>query len=69
MEKKDDTEIISDDEMMNLLHAAKKRDKEATLKLVDLYKEDIQRISRYIYLPTEDVVSMIIVEFLEILYK
>jgi hypothetical protein len=46
MEKKDDREIISDDEMMNLLHAAKKRDKEATLKLIDIYKEDLQRISR-----------------------
>ncbi|MCM3131012.1 helix-turn-helix domain-containing protein [Paenibacillus sp. PDC88] len=52
---------------MELIVAAKNKDSEAILKLVELFKPDIQRISRYTYLPQEDVCSEIIVEFLEFL--
>ncbi|XOI98812.1 helix-turn-helix domain-containing protein [Paenibacillus polymyxa] len=67
MEEKNDKSVISEDEFTKLLTAAKNKDPEAILKLLELYKADIQKLSRYIYLPAEDVASEIIVEFLELL--
>lgn len=65
MEAKNDPGVISDDEFLNLLHKAKENDAEATLKLIELFKWDILRTSKYIYMPLEDAVSNIILEFLE----
>ncbi|UQZ34831.1 hypothetical protein C2I18_15620 [Paenibacillus sp. PK3_47] len=67
MEKKDDQPIISDDEFIELLEGAKHKDPEAMLKLIELYKEDILRVSKYIRLPLEDAVSTIVLEFLELI--
>ncbi|MFC3749426.1 hypothetical protein [Paenibacillus sp. GCM10012306] len=65
METKDDPGIIPDREILELLRAAKQRNTEAMLRLINLYEEDILRISKFIHLPEEDAVSTIILEFLE----
>ncbi|WP_337035088.1 hypothetical protein [Paenibacillus illinoisensis] len=65
MEKENDPRIITDSELLGLIEAAKKRDPAAMLKLIELYKEDIVRISNFIYMPTEDAISAITLEFLE----
>lgn len=67
MEKKNDTKVISDREFMNLLQAVKQNDDQAILQLIDLYKDDIKRISQYIYMPQEDAISTIILEFMEVI--
>ncbi|WP_025690352.1 hypothetical protein [Paenibacillus zanthoxyli] len=65
MEAKNDTAAISDIEFMKLLQAAKQKDPQAVIQLIDLYKNDILRISKYVHLAKEDAVSTIILEFLE----
>lgn len=67
MEKKNDSTVISDREFMSLLQAAKQNDDQAILQLIDLYKDDIKRISQYIYMPQEDAISTIILEFMEVI--
>jgi hypothetical protein len=69
MEKETDSNVISDREFLNLLEAAKRRNPDAILQLVDLFKEDILNVSRYIHLPTEDAVSTITLEFLELIQR
>lgn len=69
METKDDSKIISDDQLLKLLNAAKKKEAEAMLQLIDLYIDDILRISKFIYLPEEDAISAIILEFLELIQE
>ncbi|WP_339221189.1 helix-turn-helix domain-containing protein [Paenibacillus sp. FSL H8-0332] len=68
MQKKIASEPITNNEFLNLLQAARNKDSDATLKLLELYKPDILRLSRFIYLPEEDVTSEIVLEFLEIIY-
>ncbi|WHX50249.1 hypothetical protein QNH46_06175 [Paenibacillus woosongensis] len=46
---------------------ARQNDKESTLKLIELYKGDILRVSKYIHTSEEDAVSDIILEFLELI--
>lgn len=65
MEAKNDTEIIPDSEFLDLLQLAKQNDPESTLQLIELFKGDILRLSKFIHMPQEDAVSQIIVEFLE----
>ncbi|GIO98638.1 hypothetical protein ABES58_32795 [Paenibacillus lautus] len=67
MEKKNDPKVISDREFMTLLQAAKQNDDQAILQLIDLYKDDILRISQYIYMPQEDAISTIVLEFMEVI--
>ncbi|MCW3795405.1 hypothetical protein OM416_27740 [Paenibacillus sp. LS1] len=69
MEKKNDNPIITDRELLRLIEAAKQKDTLAMLKLIELYKEDIVRISNFIYMPTEDAISAITLEFLESILK
>ncbi|HBF2207824.1 hypothetical protein [Paenibacillus aceti] len=69
MEKENDSTIISDGELLDLLFAAKQRDPDAMLQLIDIYKGDILRISKFIQLPKEDAVSIITLEFLEFIQK
>ncbi|MEK4159395.1 MULTISPECIES: helix-turn-helix domain-containing protein [Paenibacillus] len=69
MEKKDDTEIIPDGEFLELVRAAKKKDPDAMLRLIQLYKEDIVKLSKFIHLPQEDAVSQIVLEFLECILR
>ncbi|MBT2288990.1 hypothetical protein J7E73_07555 [Paenibacillus albidus] len=47
------------------MNAARQQDPEAMLQLIELFKEDILRLSKVIYMPEEDVVSEIVLEFLE----
>ncbi|MHA6533404.1 hypothetical protein [Paenibacillus sp. BAC0078] len=67
METQNDPPIISDFELLELLQAAKQKDTFAMLKLIEIYNEDILRISEYIKMPKEDAISAIIVEFLDLL--
>ncbi len=67
MEAQNDPRVVPDDEFLNLLQRAKQNDAEAILKLIDLYKGDIMRVSKYIHSPNEDAVSDIILEFLELI--
>ncbi|WP_438496216.1 hypothetical protein [Paenibacillus sp. IHBB 3054] len=67
METKNDSAIISDCEFMKLLQGAKQKNPEAMIKLIDLYKEDILQLSKYIHLPKEDAISLITLEFLELI--
>ncbi|MEF2967680.1 helix-turn-helix domain-containing protein [Paenibacillus sp. M1] len=69
MEAQNDPRVVPDDEFLNLLQKAKQNDPEAVMKLIELYKGDIMRVSRYIHSPTEDAVSDIILEFLELIKK
>lgn len=64
MEAEDDQRAIPDDEFLTLLHKARQNDEEATLKLIDLFKGDILKVSKYIHKSEEDAVSDIIVELL-----
>ena len=66
MEKKNDPKVISDREFMILLKAKQNED-QAILQLIDLYKDDIMRISQYIYMPQEDAISTIVLEFMEVI--
>ncbi|MEC0106957.1 hypothetical protein P4H27_08405 [Paenibacillus taichungensis] len=65
MEEKDAQTFIRDSEFVSILGAAKDKDAESILLLIDLFKEDIKHISRYIRLPEEEAASEIICEFLE----
>ncbi|OBA07234.1 hypothetical protein A9P44_10200 [Paenibacillus polymyxa] len=69
MEAKNDSEVISDRELLKLLSAAKQKDTQAILQIIDLFKEDILRISQFIYLQNEDAISAITLEFLEFILK
>ncbi len=68
MEEKAHSTPITDDELLNLIAAARNKDPEATLRLIEMYMPDILRLSKYIPLPVEDVTSEIIVEFLELIH-
>lgn len=67
MEAQNAPRDVPDDEFLNLLQLAKQNDEEAILKLIDLFKGDILRVSKYIYTSEEDAVSDIILEFLEMI--
>jgi hypothetical protein len=67
MEKKNDSTIIPDRKLLRLIQAARQKDTAAMMKLIELYKEDIRRVSNFIYLPTEDSISAITLEFLELI--
>lgn len=64
MEKKNDSTIIPDSQFVALLEATKNNDQEATMQLIELFKADIVKSSKYIHLPQEEAVASIIVEFL-----
>ncbi|KKO54047.1 helix-turn-helix domain-containing protein [Paenibacillus sp. DMB20] len=65
METKNDLAIIPDSELLSLQQAAKDGDQEAMLQLIDMFKDDMIRLSRFIRLPEEDAVGEMIVELLE----
>ena len=65
MEEKNDTEIITDSEFLDLLRSARQDDPESMLELIELFKGDFLRLSKFIHMPQEDAISQIIVEFLE----
>ncbi|MGC6589112.1 helix-turn-helix domain-containing protein [Paenibacillus sp. Dod16] len=65
MEEKNASTIISDHEFLILLQAAKQKDSEAMLQIIELFRGDIENISRTIRIPREDALSHIITELLE----
>ncbi|MDH6674964.1 hypothetical protein M2277_005663 [Paenibacillus sp. LBL] len=65
MEEKNDSAIITDHEFLILLQAAKQKDPEAMLRIIELFQGDIENISRTIRIPREDALSHIITELLE----
>ncbi|GGF93854.1 helix-turn-helix domain-containing protein [Paenibacillus aceti] len=67
MEAQNAPRDVPDDEFLRLLQLAKQNDDEAILKLIDLFKGDILRVSKYIYTSEEDAVSDIILELLEMI--
>lgn len=67
MEAENDPRVIPDDEFLKLLQQAKQNDAESTLKLIELFKGDIMRVSKFIHTSEEDAVSDIILEFLEMI--
>ncbi|MEK4061492.1 MULTISPECIES: hypothetical protein [Paenibacillus] len=69
MENKDDAEMITDRQILELMQAVRQKDPEAMLQLIQLYKEDIVNISKFIHMPKEDAVSEIIIEFLEYIQR
>lgn len=69
MENKDDAEMITDRQILELMQAVRQKDPEAMLQLIILYKEDIVNISKFIHMPKEDAVSEIILEFLEYIQR
>ncbi|MEK5240402.1 hypothetical protein NST99_32635 [Paenibacillus sp. FSL L8-0470] len=69
MENKDDAEMITDRQILELMQAVRQKDPEAMLELIQLYKEDIVNISKFIHMPKEDAVSEIILEFLEYIQR
>ncbi|WP_342437697.1 hypothetical protein NSS79_33260 [Paenibacillus sp. FSL L8-0436] len=69
MENKDDAEMITDRQILELMQAVRQKDPEAMLQLIQLYKEDIVNISKFIHMPKEDAVSEIILEFLEFIQR
>ncbi|RED51873.1 hypothetical protein DFP98_16124 [Cohnella phaseoli] len=69
METQNDTAVIKDSEFIVIVNAAKDNDSKAILQLIELFKTDILYLSKYICLPVEEVISEIIVEFLEFVHK
>ncbi|MMZ61479.1 hypothetical protein D3C75_913260 [compost metagenome] len=67
MEAENDPRVIPDDEFLKLLQQARQNDTESTLKLIELFKGDIMRVSKFIHTSEEDAVSDIILEFLEMI--
>lgn len=65
MEKQDVKDVISDSKFLSLLKDAKERDSEAIVQLIELFRKDIKRLSKFIYLPDEEAESEIVLEFLE----
>ncbi|MDQ0492527.1 hypothetical protein [Paenibacillus brasilensis] len=65
MEEENASETIADSELLRLIHIVQKKDSQAMLQLIDLFKNDILHVSKFIYSPQEDAISQIIVEFLE----
>lgn len=64
METKNVKTIIPEHQFITLVQAAKNNNEDATLQLIELFKEDILRSSRYVPMSKEDAISSIIVEFL-----
>ncbi|MBJ6360942.1 hypothetical protein ACFOQM_06460 [Paenibacillus sp. GCM10012307] len=69
MEKQNVEGTISNAEISQLILEAKQANHGSTLKLLQLFKKDINRMSQFIRMPKEDAVSHIIVEFLEFIKK
>lgn len=67
MEAQNAPRDVPDDEFLRLLQLAKQNDDEAILKLIELFKGDILRVSKYIYTSEEDAVSDIVLELLEMI--
>lgn len=64
MEAKDAPAAITDSQFARLLTAARQKEPEAMLQIIELFQEDIEMVSKHILIPREDAVSHIVTEIL-----
>lgn len=64
MEAKNAPAAITDREFVELLLAARQKQPEAMLRIIELFQEDIKTISQRIRIPQEDAISHIVTELL-----
>lgn len=70
MEKENDSGIISEMEFLNLLSLVQEENDEiATLKLLDLYEQDIIRLSKFMRMPKEEAIQGMKVGLIELFKK
>lgn len=70
MEKENVAGIISESEFLNLLTLVQEENDEiATLKLLDLYEQDIIRLSKFMRIPKEEAIQFMKVELIELFKK
>jgi len=65
MEEENAPTIVPDQVFLDLLQRVRQNDSEGMLQLIELFKGDIVRLSRFIHMPVEDATAQIILEFLE----
>ncbi|GKS14607.1 hypothetical protein YDYSY3_56070 [Paenibacillus chitinolyticus] len=64
MEKENALLPISDEEFLHLVRLSKDGDPEAMLRLLQVFEDDILKISRYIRMSREDAVQSIVTDFI-----
>ncbi|WP_217556844.1 helix-turn-helix domain-containing protein [Paenibacillus sp. GbtcB18] len=64
MEKENAPLPISDEEFLHLVRLSKDGDPEAMLRLLQVFEDDILKISRYIRMSREDAVQSIVTDFI-----
>lgn len=64
MEKENAPLPISDEEFLQLVRLSKDGDPEAMLRLLQVFEDDILKISRYIRMSHEDAVQSIVTDFI-----
>ncbi|SYX86693.1 protein of unknown function [Paenibacillus alvei] len=67
MEKKVPQISLSEDEFIELLLLARQNNKEATLRLIQHFEDDILYLSKFINMPSEDAVQSIKLELLQLI--
>lgn len=67
MEKKNVERVISNDQFLNLLKLARKKDQNAINKIIELFYQDIKKVTKYIKSDKEDAYQNIVVEFMELI--
>ncbi|MBJ6360747.1 helix-turn-helix domain-containing protein [Paenibacillus sp. GCM10012307] len=66
METEDAQYTEPEDEFLELLSLAKKNDKNALLKLLHFFEEDMIRLCRFIRMPEEDALQTMTLEMIEV---
>lgn len=64
MEAKDAPAAVSDSQFAELLTAARQKQPEAMLRIIELFQEDIEMVSKHILISREDAISHIVTEIL-----
>lgn len=67
MEEKSFAIPLSDTQFLSLLSRAKKHDPEATLKIIQAFDSEIQRLAKYMRTDQEEAVQILIAELIAIL--
>lgn len=64
MEAKDAPAAVTDSQFAELLRAARQKQPEAMLRIIELFQEDIEMVSKHILISREDAISHIVTEIL-----
>lgn len=67
MEKKVPQISLSEDEFIEFLLLARQNNKEATLRLIQHFEDDILYLSKFINMPSEDAIQSIKLELLKLI--